>query len=234
MIITRQEVVPDYRAEENGIVLEVTQEMDSMDPREWDNLGTMICWHNRYNLGDKQIRGQGEFDEILLDILEESGEFKFSYCRDNVREFADTDLLLNAVRKYTKAVLLPLYLYDHSGLSMSTTTSSFRVMDSVGWDWGTVGVIYASEKALMKEYGVQEVTDEIRKKAEDCLRSEVHIYDLYLRGEVYSYRLYNKETDEEIDSSGGLFGGTIKELDLEEYLPEEYRHLVSKLEPCKY
>jgi len=24
------------------------------DPREWDNLGTMVCWHGRYDLGDEQ------------------------------------------------------------------------------------------------------------------------------------------------------------------------------------
>jgi hypothetical protein len=25
-------------------------------PREWDNLGSMACWHNRYTLGDEQPR----------------------------------------------------------------------------------------------------------------------------------------------------------------------------------
>ena len=234
MIITRQEVVPDYRAQENSIVLEVTREIDNIDPREGDNLGTMVCWHGRYNLGDKQIRGQGDLDEILLDILDESGKFKFSYQKDNVRYFANTDLLLSAVRKHTKTALLPLYLYDHSGISMSTRTSRFQVMDGAGWDWGTVGVIYASEKALMREYGVQEVTDEVREKAEDCLRNEVNTYDLYLRGEVYYYRLYNKETDEDIDSCGGFFGETPEELGIDEYLPEEYRHLVGRLAPCSY
>lgn len=234
MIITRQEVVPDYRAQENSIVLEVTREIDNIDPREGDNLGTMVCWHGRYNLGDEQIRGQGELDEILLDILDESGKFKFSYQKDNVRYFANTDLLLSAVRKHTKNALLPLYLYDHSGISMSTMTSRFQVMDGAGWDWGTVGVIYASEKALMREYGVQEVTDEVREKAEDCLRNEVNTYDLYLRGEVYYYRLYNKETDEDIDGCGGFFGETLEELGIDEYLPEEYRHLVGRLAPCSY
>ena len=25
----------------------------SESPREWDNLFTFVCWHNRYRLGDK-------------------------------------------------------------------------------------------------------------------------------------------------------------------------------------
>ncbi len=233
MIITRQEVVPDYRAQENSIVLEVTREIDNIDPREWDNLGTMVCWHGRYNLGDRQIQRQEDLDGILLDILDE--KFNFSYDqRDNISCFADTDLLVNAVRKHTKTALLPLYLYDHSGISMSTGTSRFRMMDGAGWDWGTVGVIYASEAAMKKEYGVQEVTDEVKKKAEDRLRDEVNTYDLFLQGEVYYFRLYNKETDEDIDGCGGFFGETPKELGLDDYLPEEYRHLVHGLAPCSY
>jgi hypothetical protein len=35
----------------------VEQYFDEVDsPRDWDNLGTMACWHRRYNLGDEQPR----------------------------------------------------------------------------------------------------------------------------------------------------------------------------------
>ncbi len=32
----------------------IIQDSDPMSPREWDNVGKMVCWHRRYNLGDEQ------------------------------------------------------------------------------------------------------------------------------------------------------------------------------------
>lgn len=34
-------------------VINIYSDEDSENPREWDNLGTMVCFHRRYNLGDK-------------------------------------------------------------------------------------------------------------------------------------------------------------------------------------
>jgi hypothetical protein len=34
-------------------ILEIFPDEPYESPREWDNLGTMICFHRRYNLGDK-------------------------------------------------------------------------------------------------------------------------------------------------------------------------------------
>lgn len=33
--------------------IEVHLDQYPESPREWDNLGTMVCWHGRYDLGDK-------------------------------------------------------------------------------------------------------------------------------------------------------------------------------------
>ena len=35
-----------------GITVYVDE--NPVGPREWDNLGEMVCWHSNYNLGDKQ------------------------------------------------------------------------------------------------------------------------------------------------------------------------------------
>lgn len=40
------------KAENEKMILRIVQDVDTESPREWDNLGTMICWHSRYNLGD--------------------------------------------------------------------------------------------------------------------------------------------------------------------------------------
>ena len=45
---------------ENGYCLQVYRDEFAENPREWDNLGKIVCWHRRYNLGD-----QHEYDSPL-------------------------------------------------------------------------------------------------------------------------------------------------------------------------
>ena len=50
-------------------------------PREWDNFGTMICFHNRYDLGDKTDLTSDRFngwEELETDIKKE-----LKYCLAN-------------------------------------------------------------------------------------------------------------------------------------------------------
>ncbi len=36
-----------------NIDIDILQDKLTEDPRQWDNLGTMICFHRNYNLGDE-------------------------------------------------------------------------------------------------------------------------------------------------------------------------------------
>ena len=146
-----------------GFTIKIEQDDDSQNPREWDNLGTMVCWHNGYNLGDKH-----DFDS--------PSDFRDEINKDN-------------------AIILPLFLYDHSGITMST--SSF----SCPWDSGQVGYIYVTLKDVRKEYGVKRITKAIRQKATNLLISEVETFDQYLTGDVYGYMV-----EETGDSCWGYFG----------------------------
>lgn len=118
-------------------------------------------------------------------------------------------------------VILPLYLYDHSGITMSTGRFSCP------WDSGQVGWIYADADKIKKEYG--ELTPENIEKAFHVLESEVETYDYYLTGQCYGYQLF--EGDTEIDSCWG-FLGDIRDMqnEVKEYLPEGYEDLAEKLE----
>lgn len=46
------EVIEKY--EHAGCSIEFVVDIDPPDPREWDNLGIMVCGHRRYKLGDEQ------------------------------------------------------------------------------------------------------------------------------------------------------------------------------------
>ena len=174
--------------------LKIYQDSDPADPREWDNIGIMICLHNKYNLGDKT-------------------DLKSDY-------FNDWDEVRDYIKKEHKGIcIIPLRLYDHSGISMSTSS---EYPYNCRWDSGQVGFIYTTKKRL-KEIGHKEMPSE--KKIKGWLEGEVETYNQYLTGDVYSYELIEevpvkitreyadgkKEVQEvteekEIDSCFGFFG----------------------------
>lgn len=153
----------DYK----GYQIKILYDEDPFEsPREWENLGTMVCFHRRYDLGDKH-----GFDSPI--------EF---------REFAH----------YNNLIILPLYLYDHSGITMST--GSF----SCPWDSGQVGWIYVEVEQVRKEWGWKRLSKKRREKIEEVLRSEVKTYDDYLTGNIFGYRI--ERSGEDVDSCWGYYG----------------------------
>jgi len=159
-------------------VLRIVPDNDPQSPREWDNLGTMICTHSRYNLGDTQ--------------------------KDPVEYLTELGLTAKDI------VYLPLYLYDHSGLTMST--GDFKAFDPQGFDSGLVGIIYVSKEKIKSEYNVKRITKKTLEKVYSMLNSEVEIYNDYLSGNVWGFTLTeeiqteNQIIENLIDSCYGFYG----------------------------
>lgn len=107
-------------------------------------------------------------------------------------------------------IILPLYGYDHGGLSISTTGFSCP------WDSGQLGYIYVSKEKVRKEYSWKVLTKARVNKIKEYLRGEVKTYDQYLTGNVYNFVLEKvsmiatgdgeEELTEEIDSCCGFYG----------------------------
>lgn len=152
-----------------GKTIKIEQDDSPDSPREWDNLGKMACMHKRYTLGDK--------DEVHDEDFYDGWE-----------GFKD-----HLIKQHDAIVILPLGLYDHSGITMYIGSSHDR------WDGGQVGFIYASREAIQKEYGVKRISKAILAEVERVLRNEVKVYDQYLTGDVYGY-----DTGE--DSCWGFYG----------------------------
>jgi len=142
------------------------------NPRSWDNIGTMICFHSRYSLGDKHDIKSSDFSSW--------DEMKKSLSK-----------------KY--AIILPLYLYDHSGITMNTTGFS------CGWDSMQVGFIVVDRERVLKEYGGKKLTKKSIELVTKYLIGEVQTYDQYISGDVYGFKVEDKE-GEEIDSCYGFYG----------------------------
>ena len=96
-------------------------------------------------------------------------------------------------------IILPLYLYDHSGITMNTTGFSCQ------WDSGQVGYIYVSIADVKKEYNWKLLTKKRREQIEQYLKNEVSTYDDYLTGNVYGYIIKDKD-GEDVDSYWGFYG----------------------------
>ena len=99
-------------------------------------------------------------------------------------------------------VIQPLYLYDHSGLSISTESFTGRAVHAE-WDSGMLGEIYCSYQDVEEAYG--SLSEKTIERAAECLKAEVDEYDHYLRGNCYGF-VITDETDTEVDSCWGFIG----------------------------
>lgn len=147
------------------------------NPRiHYDCLGTMICWHNRYNLGDKH--DWSDSNDLLSNL-------------SGIEEGQISDGSTELINKLERAVvILPLYLYDHSGVAMSVRPFSCP------WDSGQVGYIYITRERIKAEYP-DGIPDE---KIITYLTGEVETYSQYLNGDIYYYDV------EDIGNCGGFYG----------------------------
>lgn len=113
------------------------------------------------------------------------------------------------------SIVLPLYLMDHSGISIST--GSF----GDPWDSGQIGYIVATPEHIRKFTGKKRITAKLRATFETYLRQEVKTYDDFLTGNVWGYTIESVKDcescgskthgDEEVDDScWGFFGDDLE------------------------
>lgn len=154
------------RLEHAGHTIEVQYDDWPIDPREWDNLGTIVCWHCHYNLGDKHnFNDPEDFQDFL---------------------------------KENPAVVLPVYMYDHSGITLNTT--GFTCL----FDSSQVGYIFVTLEKIRTEYGVKSVSQKIRKRVEGYLVGEIAEYSQYVEGDIYGFHVKDNEGNC-IDACGGFY-----------------------------
>lgn len=130
----------------------------------------------------------------------------------NAVYFIIDDISINDCLFLAKQVaeVLPLWLYDHSGITMSCGERNYPYNDQ--WDSSQVGWIIALKEETIKWTGANE--DNWREKARDNMKSDVEIYDRWLCGDVYGYTLYTRDTPDEEwtetdDSCWGFYGSDL-------------------------
>lgn len=240
--------------------IKVEHDEDPMNPREdWGNPTKMLCWHRRYNLGDENPwKNQEPNDAVLGLISEVNPEFEPA-----LKDWADAEYLrrtkgigygkehqkvLDAITREEREkiaeefdkhyVSLPLYLYDHGGITMSVGPFC------IPWDSGQVGFICISHDEAHKQYGHEEFKGEDKtwsaakeELVRQCLKNEVKVYDQFLTGDVYGRTIekfsfeFEIPADAEVDpeddsldwkyydSCWGFFGDDVEESGIDDGVP---------------
>ena len=156
--------------------LEIVQDMDPPNPvAEGHLLSTLAMFHRRYILGD-QNHGIEWRDFNSWDDMEA-----------HIRKTKDV------------AAILPIYMYDHSGITISHQPFNCQ------WDSGQVGFGYITKQQARDFYTVKRVTKLVRELAEELLISEIKEYDMYLTGDAWGYVIKDRD-GEEIEACWGTFG----------------------------
>ena len=171
----------------NTLIVEQEEFYINDNPREWDNLSKMVFFGKHKGLGDNH--------NITLDVSFDSRHDFMERGAELIRKELDA------------AIVKPVHLYEHSGMSIST---NYSYPYDCRWDSGTIGFAVVTKEAIRKEYGVKRITKSLIEKANSVLDGEVKLLDQYIRGEIYRYRVINPEGDE-IDSCGSYFGHDITE-----------------------
>lgn len=184
----------------DGRKLELHQDTDPINPRDWDNMGTMAFFHSNYDLGDHghglDTKDFGGWDEMAKHIVEEMDG----------------------------AIVLPVRMYDHSGIGFAMGEDCLRYPFNCPWDSGQVGFVFVTKAKLIEEYGSD--NDEAVAKATKCMQGELEVYNQYHAGDVCGFILRDKPCKEcdgvgnETDSCWGFYGDDPIENGIADHLKE--------------
>ena len=173
-------------------------------PREWDNLGTILASHKRYELSDEPFPEAGEYGSLEADFS---------------RHLQSNGLSLD------KVIYTPIYMYDHSGITLSPTPFSCP------WDSGQIGFNYVSRAKVRTEYAIKRISRALEEKVIEVLNDELQTYNNYVKGNCYGFIITDDE-DNHIDSCWGFIGDDFDDIkkQMMEYIKPEYWNLLNNID----
>lgn len=175
---------------------------DSNPRREVENLGVMWAPHRRYILGD----GRYGSSNASNNARHRAHHPEWNEVNDWVDEVGERvgigtpGIVKHLVRAHGATVVMPLFLYDHSGLSISAGPNlvgadvepdrrTHNAFDPGGWDTSYVGFIFDTARTR-ERLGVD------LERVAEALAAEVETYDQYLQGDVWGVRVEERSAFE--------------------------------------
>lgn len=131
-----------------------------------------------------------------VDDIDDSMNLLFSLARQlNIPDYEDLEQF-DLIRAVAKAdpnkeliVVEPLYKFEHSGVIYATTPFSCR------WDSGQIGYIFSTVNDF-KSVGLEWNAD----KAKEYIKGEIDLYNNYISGECFGFRVEEQSTCESCTS----------------------------------
>lgn len=104
---------------------------------------------------------------------------------NNLFDFTEIERIVEVLKE--KLVILPIYMYEHSGITIKTTPFGCE------WDSGQVGFIYATITDIKNNYSGELIASV--ENMENILVNEVKLYDQYLNNETFGFVKYEINMD---------------------------------------
>ena len=184
----------------NKAKAELIYDQHAANPREGDNLGTILIAPNKAHWIANR--------DVAVDISIPLGKNPHEHW-ENIRKQQ-----LNL--KKSDIVAYPITKHEHGEISLQLCYKS-------GWERGVVvGFIYVTKETLRKCYGVDRITKSIIERAKNCLQSELDMLTAWLNGDCYGYQIkeYALTDDgldwEEVDVLDACWGYLDKEQALDD------------------
>jgi len=147
-----------------GHEIEVKYDESPESPREWDNICIIHTAHRDYSFGDKNYN--------------DSESIHAAECE----------------AKRNGDIVFPLYMYDHSGVTISLLPFSCC------WDSGQVGFVQVPKKKMLEEFDKKIFTKQLKEKGRYLAQCETKTLDTYIRGNIVGFIV-----DDAIDSCWGFY-----------------------------
>ncbi len=180
------EAVRTYKYKSHKI--EIFQDINPADPREWDNLGHIWCWHRRYLLGDSDAPDCSEvfwddeeryIETVPLYLLDHSGlalrtmpfsclwdsgqvGLAFVTREDVLREY--DDLSEESIERAKRVLAAEIKTYcDY----ISGNVYGYSITDPYGEEldscWGYYGDVWEEDSSLLEEIRASIDTAEVER-----------------------------------------------------------------------
>lgn len=141
---------------------------------------------------DDPVNPAKDWDMVGTMVLTDRCRYAFGHKTASYDE-------LVAINNDPNNIVIPVYMYDHSGITINTTGFSCP------WDSGQVGVMYCTKKKAVHEFGNKLCTKKVIYSAIKCMVGEVKSIDDCLTGNVWGYRVLDANGDT-LDSCWGFVG----------------------------
>jgi hypothetical protein len=164
-----------------GYTINIDYDPSPESPREWCTLGTIYSNSRRYS-------PDGHGIEELIEAVGGNPD--------------DSVIPWDLIGK--KYYYLKVWMYEHSGVAISTGESNPWGGDYMAWDSGLLGVIAVKKTDACKEYGKKRACKSVQERAEKCMEGEIEALNTFASGQIYGYTVED-ENGEEVDSCWGFY-----------------------------